>query len=157
MYVYSSLKVGDLLYRVKGIVEHAGVYLGAGRVLHIRPGGPAVAVPFSDYSEGKSVSVRRLPLPARVKEGFEKRLAEVIQNSASYRLFSNNCEHVAYYLTVGERISPQLQAALGIGLAGGLLLSQGKLSNFMVAAGVAGVGALLLSNANRQCEFVIEA
>lgn len=112
-------------------------------------------VSLSDYAEGKSVSVRRLA--ARVKEGFEERLAEILEQSRSYCLFSNNCEHIAYYLAVGERMSPQLQAALGVGFAGGLLYSRGRISEFMVVAGVVGLGALLLSNAHRKCEFVLEA
>jgi hypothetical protein len=150
---YSNLKVGDLLYRPKGPVEHAGVYLGTGQVLHIQPGGLAVTAPFTDYSKGKLVAVRRLKI--QLKEGFKTRLAEVVQSNASYSLLSNNCEHIAYYLTTGERMSPQLQAALALGFAGSLLAAQGKLSSFIALAGAFGIGGILLSNASRQYDFFL--
>lgn len=153
MNVYSSLNAGDLLYRSKGIVEHVGVYLNRGRVLHIRPGSGAVAVSFDEYSEGKAVSVKRLK--ERPSEGFEKRILEIIESGASYRLFSNNCEHIAHYIAAGERVSPQLQAAVGFGLVGGLLAAKGNASNFLLGVGMFGMGALLLSNAGRRYDFVL--
>lgn len=150
---YSKLKTGDLLYRSKGLVEHAGVYLGAGRVLHIQPGGSAVTVPFQQYADGKMVAVKRQGVQPH---GFLKRLDEVSQNQSTYSLTSNNCEHIAHYLTSGERMSPQLQVALGLGFFGGVLAAKGKMSNFVAGAGLAGFAALLVSNANRQYDFTLE-
>lgn len=150
-----SFEVGDLLHRPKGVVQHAGVYVGRGHVLHIQPGGTVEVVPLCDFADGKAISVSRLPF--QVKAGFQERVAEVVQQGASYCLFSNNCEHIAYYLVAGERKSPQLQAAIIFGIAGGLLSSGRKMSDLMFTAGLIGFGALLLSNANRRCEFVLEA
>uniref|UniRef100_UPI0018C34F61 NlpC/P60 family protein n=1 Tax=Vibrio anguillarum TaxID=55601 RepID=UPI0018C34F61 len=35
----NKLNIGDLLYRSKLLVEHAGIYLGKGKVLHNSPSG----------------------------------------------------------------------------------------------------------------------
>jgi hypothetical protein len=151
--VHSKLEVGDLLYRNKGLVEHAGVYLGAGQVLHIQPGGSAVTVSFQQYADGKMVAVKRQDVQPH---GFMKRLSEISQSQTTYSLTSNNCEHTAYYLTSGERVSPQLQVALGLGFLGGVLASKGKMSNFLAGAGMAGIAALLVSNANRKYDFTLQ-
>lgn len=154
MNMYSSLMVGDLLYRNKGVVGHAGVYLGANEVLHIQPGGRPVRIPFEQYSDGKLVSVKRQKLEL---QGFMQRLADISHDSEIYSLISNNCEHTAFYLSTGNRMSPQLQVALGFGFVGGLVASRGDTSRFVIAAGLFGLAALLVSNANRQHDFVVDA
>ncbi|WP_396621707.1 hypothetical protein [Marinobacter sp. W-8] len=153
MKVHSKLEMGDLLYRSKGVVAHAGVYLGADRVLHIQPGARAATVPFQQYADGKMVAVKRQGVQ---RNGFSRRLLEISQSQATYSLTSNNCEHTAYYLTSGERVSPQLQAALGLGFLGGVLAAKGKMSNFLAGAGIAGIAALLVSNANRKYDFTLQ-
>lgn len=150
--MYSSLMVGDLLYRNKGVVGHAGVYLGSNEVLHIQPGGRPVRVPFEQYSNGKFVSVKRQKIDP---QGFTKRLADIGKSGEVYSLISNNCEHTAYYLSTGNRMSPQLQVALGCGFVGGLLASRGGAGRFATAAGCIGLAALMVSNANRHHDFVV--
>jgi hypothetical protein len=152
--MYSNLMIGDLLYRDKGVVGHAGVYLGSNQVLHIQPGGRPVRVPFEQYSDGRLVSVKRQKID---RQGFTQRLADIGQGSEVYRLISNNCEHTAYYLSTGNRMSPQIQVALGFGFVGGMVASRGETGRFVIAAGLFGLAALLVSNANRQHDFVVDA
>lgn len=151
--MYSNLNVGDLLYRSKGVVEHAGVYLGSNEVLHIQPGSRLVKVPFEQYANGKSVSVKRQKID---HQGFSKRLSEVNRIGGVYCPISNNCEHTAYYLTAGKRMSPQLQVALGFGFLGGMIAAKGEASRFAIGAGLLGLGALLVSNANQRHDFVVD-
>lgn len=153
MKVHSSLDFGDFLYRSKGPVEHAGVYLGEGRVMHIQPGKSAEVVPFAQYAEGKLVAVKRGDVQLK---GFSERLREISEGAVPYSLVSNNCEHTAYYLTHGERMSPQLRAAMGFGFLGGVFAAKGKASNFLVGASLVGIAALLVTNANRRYDFTLE-
>lgn len=52
--MYTNLKPGYLLYREKGFVEHAGVYLGGGQVLHNSPSGDVEVVGYEQYAAGVS-------------------------------------------------------------------------------------------------------
>ncbi len=49
----SNLSIGDLLYRSKLLVEHAGIYLGKGRVLHNSPDGNVEICTLEEYANGK--------------------------------------------------------------------------------------------------------
>ncbi|WP_417552758.1 NlpC/P60 family protein [Marinomonas fungiae] len=52
-----NVRPGDLLYRTKGIVEHAGIYLGNKQVFHNSPDNDVEVVSFEQYAAGKEVKV----------------------------------------------------------------------------------------------------
>ena len=99
-----SLRMGDLLYRTKDFVEHAGVYLGNGLVFHISPANGAETISLSEYSAGLIVKVIHTDFDN--KHLLEQRLREVIGSANSYSVSSNNCEHIASYLIYGEESEP---------------------------------------------------
>ena len=53
----NKLNLGDLLYRSKLFVEHAGIYLGRDRVLHNSPDGNVQICTLDEYSAGKPIKV----------------------------------------------------------------------------------------------------
>ncbi|WP_242010367.1 NlpC/P60 family protein [Vibrio mimicus] len=53
----NKLNIGDLLYRSKLLVEHAGIYLGKGKVLHNSPSGNVEICALEEYANGKPVKV----------------------------------------------------------------------------------------------------
>ncbi len=149
--MYSKLKPGDLLHRSKGIVQHAGVYLGAGLVLHNRPSEGTVVTTYTEYAEGKSVLVTCIN--SFDQQLLSQRLREIIGDSQSYSLFGNNCEHVAHYLTNGRKISPQVQIALTCGLICGAI---GKRNgNFAYGLILGSLTGLVVGNMLKKYDYSI--
>lgn len=116
-----KLKLGDLLYRSKGFVEHAAVYIGNNKVVHTSPEKGREVIDVEDYSAGQSIKVVRTNVDNQ--ELLEKRLKEILSTSANYQLLTDNCEHLASYLLYGRKTSPQIQAAF-CGAIVGLILGQ---------------------------------
>lgn len=151
--MHTKLKSGDLLHRSKGIVQHAGVYLGNELVLHNQPGKGVNITSYHDYSEGKEVNVTSA-YSADIQQ-IASRLKDIIGNDNRYQLLTNNCEHIAHHLIHGKKLSPQLQGAmLGMAISGGIA-SQVKNSNFPLwIAGGALIG-LVLSNLTQKYDYTI--
>lgn len=155
MNMHSRLKKGDLLYRNKGVVSHVGVCVADGRVAHIRPGGAAEIVSLAEYAEGKPVEVKHSN--ACSPAVFESRLRHILRMETRYSLLDNNCEHLASFLTTGRKASPQLQLAVTLGVAGGLLAGARSPERALLGAGVGAATALILSNLARDGDFTVIA
>jgi hypothetical protein len=150
--MYSKLKPGDLLHRSKGIVQHAGVYLGDGRVLHNKPEDGAVVTSYNQYAEGKIVNVTSTD--SSDLQLLTQRLNEIIGSNQSYSLLANNCEHLASYLIYGRILSPQIQSTTIGGIVGGLIGKRnGNLAYGVILGGLAG---LVLSNMIRKYDYHID-
>ena len=103
----NNLKRGSLLFRSKGIVEHVGIYLGFGKVIHTIPETGISVVSIKQFSAGKSIKIVKaenvdpLTLSARIKE--------LMSGNTEYSLSDRNCQHIANYILTGNKKSPQLR------------------------------------------------
>jgi len=149
----SKLKIGDLLYRDKGLVSHAGVYLGGSQVLHIQPGKRVQVSSFAGYADGKSVGVIRGV--SDDQSGITERRQHLLNTGEAYKLLSNNCEHVATHLLHGKRWSPQMRIAVVSAFAIGFLTFSDKNQRWLGTAIIGGILGLALHRASRNYDFVI--
>lgn len=143
-----KMKKGDLLYRSKGIVEHAGVYLGGGLVLHNSPSNNVEVEGYKDFASGKAVKVVESNLIDH--KGFDARLNHLLNSRKAYQLLSFNCENVASYLINGVSSSSQVSSAtLGglLGLVLGVNSDRSKLPYYMFIGASLG---LFLENVTRK-------
>ncbi|MFC3679099.1 lecithin retinol acyltransferase family protein [Bacterioplanoides pacificum] len=147
----NNLKSGDLLYRSKGIIQHAGVYLGNGQVLHNSPQNNVELISVDQYSEGKPVKVIRSHVDDHSL--LTKRLERILNNDHRYEVVGNNCEHIAYMLIQGRKYSPQLQATLIGAILGGVAGSYTKSGNWLLFLLGGGIAGCLLSNLSRPYSF----
>lgn len=104
---------GDVLSRRKGLVQHKGLALGDGRVLHNTPFRGEHITSEAEFSDGQRVRVERQSRLAR-----ERALAYAERaGGGRYNLITNNCEHTVNRLTDGRAHSPQLARwVAGVGL-----------------------------------------
>lgn len=149
----TKLKLGDLLYRSKGFVQHAGVYMGKEQVLHNGPDGGVEVVSYDTYSQGKTVNVVSTD-QQNICE-LKQRLQQITQGDTQYQWFSNNCEHIANFLISGRKHSPQKQAAIA-GAVIGAIAGQSKGGyNWFWFALMGGALGCALSNSQRKYDMQI--
>lgn len=143
-----NVRPGDLLYRTKGIVEHAGIYLGNNQVFHNSPDNDVEVVSFEKYAAGKEVKVihKSVDDPKKLSEQLEL----ILTASKKYSAMSYNCEHIANLLIMGRAHSPQI-AATAIGAVVMGILAKDKSVLQMIGWGVlGGVIGCLVSNGARK-------
>lgn len=144
----NNLRPGDLLYRKKGVVEHAGIYLGSEQVFHNSPDNDVEVVSFEKYAAGKEVKVihKSIDDPKKLSEQLEL----ILTASKKYSVVSYNCEHIANLLIMGRAHSPQIAATtIGAVIMGILAKDKGMLQ--MLGWGVlGGVIGCLVSNSMRK-------
>jgi hypothetical protein len=96
----------------RGLYSHHGIYVGNGRVIHyagLAHGlrrGPVEDVPLERFAHGHSIRVRcdlRRFDPSTVVERARSRLGE-----HSYRILTNNCEHLCAWALRNEPRSMQV-------------------------------------------------
>lgn len=151
----NNLSIGDLLYRSKLLVEHAGIYLGKGRVLHNSPDGNVEICALEDYANGKTVKVVLSHLNEDKKNELFSQAEQLIKKARKYGVLANNCEYLASTVLHGRPSSEQLQGA-GLGAVAGLLLAQcnqSKNSLLYILAG--GLMGCLTVNAARKYDCVL--
>ncbi|NOJ17260.1 lecithin retinol acyltransferase family protein [Vibrio jasicida] len=151
----SNLSIGDLLYRSKLLVEHAGIYLGKGRVLHNSPDGNVEICALEEYANGKPVKVVLSHFSEDKKNKLFSQAEQLIKKARKYGVLDNNCEHLASTVLHGKPSSEQLQAA-GLGAVAGLLLAhcnQSKNSLLYILAGSL-IGCMAV-NAARKYDCVV--
>lgn len=113
---------GDVVSRPKGLVDHVGLVVDGGHVLHNVPGRGEHVTSMSEFAAGRPVRIERSPPDERLM-----RLARASHDGTGrgYDLLRNNCEHTVSRVRDGEARSQQLLGwSLGAvgALAGGLLL-----------------------------------
>lgn len=96
-----------------GFVHH-GIYVGQGKVVHCGalatfvPRGPVEEVSLSYFSRGRPISVRSgLPVRFTAQEVIERARSRTGEDS--YRLFTNNCEHLCEWCLRGRHRSYQVE------------------------------------------------
>ncbi len=151
----NKLNIGDLLYRSKLFVEHAGIYLGKGRVLHNSPDGNVQICAMEDYANGKPVKIVLSNLSEEKKSELFNKAERLVKKAKKYGVLDNNCEHLASSILHGKSSSEQLQGA-GLGAIAGLLLAhtnQSKNSLLYILAG--GLIGCMAVNAARKYDCVV--
>lgn len=151
--MYSKLKMGDLLYRQKGIVEHLGVYLGNKSVLHNSPTTGVRITTIEEFSDKKPVKVKKVT--SNNHNELIDRLNEILGQKHQYSLIGNNCEHIANYLLKGRGYSPQLQASIVGLLISGLLSHKAKGSNLYLLLSLGALAGLMTYNLSRKFDDVL--
>ena len=149
-----SLTPGDVLYRSKHLVDHAGVYTGNGEVIHNIPGQNVSVVSLKEFSDGKVVRVTRSHLDPEV---FSKQLEKVRLLSNKYSVFGFNCEHFMNLLIAKKAHSPQLKAGAVVGAVAAGLALHNKCS-IKQSAVFAGVGVLIgvaIANSVRDTDGIV--
>lgn len=92
---------------VKGFpFTHVGVYLGNGMIFHNHWRNNAEIISLHKFSNGKEILILENGIDD--VESFLARLQQVILRPRSYNALTNNCEHTASYVRVGEAHSVQL-------------------------------------------------
>lgn len=150
-----KLKTGDILYRRKVVVEHAGAYFGDGKVIHNSPDGDVQLCSLDQYSTGKSIKVISSNLSIEQAQQFQLRAWEQLNQDKDYNLVSFNCEQLVSQLLKGTSSSPQIKGAAIGGIAGALVA---KSTNSKHTFWLALVGMLLgctVVNAQRNYDYVI--
>ncbi|HEY9029769.1 MAG TPA: lecithin retinol acyltransferase family protein [Kangiella sp.] len=151
--MYSKLKMGDLLYRQKGIVQHLGVYLGNKSVLHNSPSRGARVTTFEEFADKRQVKVRKISNVNQAE--LVGRLSEILGQNERYSLLGNNCEHIANYLLKGRGYSPQLQATIVGLIISGFLSYNSKSSNLYLSLALGAAAGLLTYNIGRKYDDVL--
>ncbi|SKA25634.1 NC domain [Vibrio cincinnatiensis] len=151
----NKLNIGDLLYRSKLLVEHAGIYLGKGKVLHNSPSGNVEICALEEYANGKPVKVVLSHLSEDKKNELLNQAEQLIKKARKYGVLNNNCEHLASTVLHDKPSSEQLQGA-SLGAVAGLLLAHCNQSKnsllYMLAGGLIGCMAV---NAVRKYDCVV--
>ena len=112
-----KLTMGSLLFRSKGIVEHVGIYLGFGKVIHTVPDTGVAVVDIKEFGDGKVIRI--VGTDELDVETLSARINEVFAGDTDYSLSSNNCQHIANYILTGGKQSPQLRWTLTVALIAG--------------------------------------
>jgi hypothetical protein len=151
----NKLNVGDLLYRSKLFVEHAGIYLGDNRVLHNSPDGNVHICTLEKYPDRNPVKVVLSRLSAEQKNELLFNAKQLIDKAKSYGVLSFNCEHLVSSVLFGKPASEQLQGA-GIGAVAGLLLASSNQSkNLPLTICIGALLGCVAVNAFRKYDHVI--
>mgnify|MGYP003118627555 CR=1 FL=1 len=149
-----SFKIGDILYRSKLLVQHAGVVVGDNAVLQNSPSGVEICS-LTEYGEGKVIKVISSNLPETDKEEFIKRALELVQKGKKYQLLNFNCEHLVSSIKYLKPSSSQVTgAAMGSIIAGLYSLSQGG-DKVITAMGVGAIAGLIIINCSRKYDYKI--
>lgn len=148
------LEIGDLLYRNKGFVDHAAIYIGGDMVIHNSPSNGTEIISLAEYREGKKVSVMRIGYDSI--DLLSQRIHQILSEGAGYNAAFENCEHLATFILFGRKFSPQKQAAL-IGAVAGILISKNfKKGNWVVLAAIGALSGCCIHNLIRKKHFVLD-
>lgn len=95
---------GDILTRPKfSFIDHAGVYLGNGLVLHNSPEKGEHVSDIDEFASGREVGVT--PTSPNAKAKIMERVQTTLRNPRVYDAPTNNCEHTVTRITEGRAYS----------------------------------------------------
>lgn len=152
--MHLNLKIGSLLLRKKGFVEHTGIYIGQGKVVHTVPETGVDIVSYEKFANNKDVKVIRVE--HLDVETLSSRIKMIFSGDTTYSLISRNCQHIAHYLIHGKSNSSQLNwSAAGAGMGAFYGLVSGK--NIWVSTIIGGLTACLLYSATLKTDETLLA
>ena len=150
-----KLKIGDILYRSKGIVEHAGAYFGNDKVIHNSPDGNVQICSVEQYSDGKDIKVVSNKLSLDQVHQFQQRAKKELSQVKEYNPVLFNCEHLISEILEGASNSPQITGTAIGGMAGTLIaMSANSKHTWCFTLAGALLGCTLI-NAQRKYDYVI--
>lgn len=97
---------GDVLIRPKGLLEHVGICLGNGQVLHNTPNEGVHISSVDEFADGKLLSIRKTP--PYLRNHVLKNAYNMLSAHQEYNLLFNNCEHTVTSATEEKAHSNQL-------------------------------------------------
>lgn len=151
----NKLNIGDLLYRSKNAVEHAGAYFGDGSVIHNSPDGNVQTCSIEQFSDGKLIKVKSSELSSTQESEFLQRAKRALTRTHTYNPFTFNCEHLVSEILNGVRSSPQIKGSVIGGTVGTLIaLSANSKHSWRFAIAGALIGCSLI-NSQREYDYVI--
>ena len=150
--MHINLKIGSLLLRKKGFVEHTAVYIGQGKVIHTIPETGVDIVSYEEFANNKNVNV--IHVENLDVETLSSRIEMIFSGDTSYSLISRNCQHIAHYLINGKSNSSQLNwSAAGAAMGAFYGLTNGK--NIWVSTILGGLTACLLYSATLKIDSTL--
>lgn len=150
-----KIKIGDILYRSKGTVEHAGAYFGDGKVIHNSPDGNVQTCSIDQFSDGKLMKVKSSDLSLTQESEFLQRAKQALTKTNTYNPFIFNCEHLVSEILDGVRSSPQIKGTVVGGTVGTLIaVSTNSKHSWCFALAGALIGCSLV-NSQRKYDHVI--
>ncbi|PAJ73341.1 hypothetical protein CJF42_16245 [Pseudoalteromonas sp. NBT06-2] len=149
----NQIKVGDILYRSKLIVQHAGVMLDNGKVLHNSPTNGAEICTFNEYAQGKVVKVISSDLDIEQQNQFKQKGVSLVEQAKEYDLFDFNCEHLVSLVKSGKPTSSQLNGAI-VGASVGVVIAKNS-KNPLITIGLCSVAGLLATNLFREYNYTV--
>jgi hypothetical protein len=150
-----KLKIGDILYRSKGLVEHAGAYLDDNQVIHNSPDGDVEVCSVEQFADGKNIKVVTSGLSELQAQQLRERAKQKLAQAKRYNVISFNCEQLVSEIINGVTSSPQIKGAV-VGCVAATLLA--KASNSKHALWFALAGGLLgctIVNTKREYDFIM--
>ena len=150
-----NLRIGDILYRRKNLVEHAGAYLGNNQVIHNSPDGNVAICSVNQFAEGKEIKVVSSRLSPLQTQQFQERAGLKLAESKRYNVLNFNCEQLVYEIIKGVASSPQVKGAV-LGGVTCTLLAKAVDSKHVLWLGLAGaLAGCALVNAQRDYDLVL--
>lgn len=150
-----KLKIGDILYRSKGLVEHAGAYLDDNQVIHNSPDGDVEVCSVEQFADGKNIKVVASGLSELQAQQFQERSKSKLDQSNRYNLFSFNCEQLVSEIINGEASSPQVKAAVLGGIACTILAKAADSKHTLWFALAGGLLGCAIVNTKREYDFTV--
>lgn len=136
--------VGHLVAVDLGLYEHVGISDGEGGIYensNTRDGRGLVT--YDEFSKGKKIiDLGILPGCKLSPNEIIEKCKHLIQNSKTYNVLANNCEHFVREVCDVEIKSPQVQKALFAGVASSIALNSNNSQVSYTALGVA-AGSML--------------
>ena len=154
-FMKKKLKIGDILYRSKGIVEHAGAYFNNDKVIHNSPDGNVKICSVEQYAEGKDIKVVSSRLSIEQAHQFQQRAKKILSQAKEYNLVSFNCEQFVSEILKGTSSSPQIKGAAIGGIAGILMASSLKSKHTLYLTLAGALLGCTLVNSQRKYNYVI--
>jgi len=146
-------KFGDILYRSKLLVQHVGIMLDGGKVLHNSPKNGVEICALKEYSKGKEVKVVSSDLDVDQQISFKQKAIAMVEQGREYNLFDFNCEHLVSLVKSGHKYSPQLAGAVIGASVGAIAANKSKNPFFVIAA--CSIAGLMAQNIFREYDYSV--
>jgi len=148
-----NIEIGDLLYRSKDLVEHAGIYIGNNQVLHNQPEEGAVITSFDKFANYRDVKVTSIA--GTNHSVLAKRLVDILGNTNHYNPLTNNCEHLASFMIAGRKKSPQVQASLMYSIIAVMVGAHAQKGHWLLWATGGALVGLLTHKLTQKYDFIV--
>lgn len=151
-----KLKIGDTLYRRKGIVMHAGAYISDNKVIHNSPDDNIQICSIEQFADGKNIEVVSSKLSVEQTHQFQQRANDKLKQAKQYNLVSFNCEQFVSEIINGTGSSPQIKGTIAGGITGALIASSIKSKHSLYFTLAGALIGCALTNAQRKYDYVVQ-